>query len=117
MTSSDGNSNNIIQSDNINNEIININQHQLSTKITKIFDDIEDELHMKLNKLKYVMYINIHGYMGLEKEYRIDSTKKRDRLIINVNEMFDKFEKELSGQMEKLKDYRNEVLLDINKKP
>ena len=84
---------------------------RISKKINKMFNDFENTVCSKMNKMKYYIDQDIWGYPGASR------IKEFDPVEINeaVTRMVDRFEKELGLEMEKIKIAKKDILEDIKK--
>jgi len=84
-------------------------QVRISKKIDKVFKDLENSVMSKSTKMKYWIDQDIFGPSGAEKIPKFDPEYVGER----VCDMFDRFEKQLELELEKIRVAKQDILGDL----
>jgi len=82
----------------------------ISKKINNIFNDFDENIHRKINKMRYLIHQDIYGPPGASKKAEFNPEKVNKK----VNKMFDEFEKLLSDELNKIKQSRDDINTTLN---
>lgn len=83
---------------------------RISKKIDKMFEDFENNINSKKNKMRYYIHQDINGFSGASRPKEFDPIEVKN----NVIKMFDRLEKDLELELEKIRVARKDILGDID---
>jgi len=78
---------------------------QMNYKVNKTLDDFENSIRIKIIKMRCQLSIDINGYSGASKPPPFD----QEDVSKLVNKRFDKLEKDINIEMEKINTLRKEI--------
>ena len=78
------------------------NDYKMDKQINIALDEFETNIHSKINRMKYTVWLDVHGPPGAEKVVTVDPA------IIDkkIKKLLDKFEEDVKMELQKLNNYQ-----------